>query len=248
MKEKWKEMSKGRHVLLIALAGMAVGFALIFLIWGLRSGVWYRDYFLYRTERDGNTLYAGNVQGKDMTFTVTPQGQVTLRVGEQTYGPFTVTEGSTVISGQSESRGVTLTEGDKQIFKGEFRKSGENDWLVDEAGEFWTGESPFFFRGDPTFGTEEWDDLPYNLIVRLVMEPPIRTRAEFGYYWLGLLVLALTAATVIWEDAIYRFELSFRVRDPEKAEPSDWEMMGRWIGWGLSILMALFLFALGFGM
>lgn len=249
MKEKWKEMSGSRRVLLMVLAALAAGFTLIYLILGFRRGIWYQKSFLSRTEREGNTLYAGNVQGRDTTFTVTPAGQVTLRVNEETYGPFTVTEHGTVTSGQSVYHRVTLTEGDKVIYEGRFPTDLGDYWLEGETGSIRTGDGTRsgYYGRDLIYGTEGWKEQLYGLTVSLVAEPPVISRVNWAFYLLGLLAIVATAATVIWEDAIYRFELSFRVRDPESVEPSDWELTGRWIGWGSGIGVSLLLFFMGLG-
>ena len=51
----------------------------------------------------------------------------------------------------------------------------------------------------------------------------------------------------LFADELFRWDLSFRVRDVEQAEPSDWEIASRYIGWTFCILMALLIFIKGLG-
>ena len=157
-----------------------------------------------------------------------------------------MTEDSASPSDREGAHKVTLAKGDELIFQGELREISGDYWLVKEDNGIWTGDSPIYIQGDPSYGTEDWDDLPYTLIVSLVMDPPVASQADWEFYWLGMMVTALAAAMVIWEDKLFRFQMSFRVRDAEKVEPSDWEMMSRWLGWGAMIVAALLAFSMGF--
>lgn len=51
--------------------------------------------------------------------------------------------------------------------------------------------------------------------------------------------------TILFADELFRFQLSFRVRDVENAEPTDWELFGRYAGWTVLPIAALVIFLLG---
>ena len=46
-------------------------------------------------------------------------------------------------------------------------------------------------------------------------------------------------------DELFRWNLSFSIRHPERAEPSDWEIAGRYISWTALAVMALAVFISG---
>ena len=46
-------------------------------------------------------------------------------------------------------------------------------------------------------------------------------------------------------DELFRWNLSFSIRHPERAEPSDWEIAGRYISWTALAVMALIAFIFG---
>lgn len=60
-----------------------------------------------------------------------------------------------------------------------------------------------------------------------------------------MLLCVVTLLSMLFADELFRFDLSFRVRDPDRAEPSDWEMAGRHISWTLLPVMALVVFIIG---
>ena len=55
----------------------------------------------------------------------------------------------------------------------------------------------------------------------------------------------ITALTVLFADELFRGHLSFRIRNADRAEPSDWEIAGRYLSWTALPLLALVVFILG---
>ena len=60
-----------------------------------------------------------------------------------------------------------------------------------------------------------------------------------------MFVCAVTAFSILFADELFRWDLSFRVRDVEQAEPSDWEIASRYIGWAVCLILALGIFIKG---
>lgn len=64
--------------------------------------------------------------------------------------------------------------------------------------------------------------------------------------WFGaVFVCVLNAGLMLFADELFRWNLKFRIRDIEYAEPSDWEIAGRYVGWTALAVMALILFVTG---
>ena len=61
----------------------------------------------------------------------------------------------------------------------------------------------------------------------------------------GVLLCVITALTVLFADELFRWHLSFRIRNADRAEPSDWEIAGRYLSWTALPLLALVVFILG---
>ena len=61
--------------------------------------------------------------------------------------------------------------------------------------------------------------------------------------WIALFLLI--AASILFSDELFYLSLSFRIRNAEYAEPSDWEMAGRYISWTGLTVMTLVLYIIG---
>ncbi|MDE6280344.1 MAG: hypothetical protein K2M15_00885, partial [Oscillospiraceae bacterium] len=55
-------------------------------------------------------------------------------------------------------------------------------------------------------------------------------------------------ASLLFEDQLFRWDLAFRVRDPYRAEPAEWELFSRWGGWVIVTGVAALAYALGSGL
>lgn len=64
-------------------------------------------------------------------------------------------------------------------------------------------------------------------------------RGEGAYFALALLVAVFNAVSILYAEELFTWQMSFRVAEPEKAEPSEWELFGRHVGWCLFLLMEL---------
>ncbi|MBR3601902.1 MAG: hypothetical protein IKL49_06240 [Lachnospiraceae bacterium] len=51
--------------------------------------------------------------------------------------------------------------------------------------------------------------------------------------------------TMLFADELFCWNLAFQIRNVENAEPSDWEIAGRYIGWTAMTIVALVLFIMG---
>ena len=55
----------------------------------------------------------------------------------------------------------------------------------------------------------------------------------------------LNALFVLFADELFHWNLLFRIRNAEDAEPSDWEIAGRYVGWTAITIMAFVIFIIG---
>ena len=85
---------------------------------------------------------------------------------------------------------------------------------------------------DAPAGPEEPDPAPSpGDILSFANGPKIHRRGNGLFLLLGLFSNAVCALSLLFEDQLFRWQLSFRVADPGSAEPSEWEMFNRWAGW-----------------
>ncbi len=72
------------------------------------------------------------------------------------------------------------------------------------------------------------------------------TIQRVGFAWFGaVFICILNAFSILFADELFRWCLAFRIRNADHAEPSDWEIAGRYIGWTVLPIMALALFLMG---
>lgn len=249
MKGKWRSLDRFRRILLLLLALMALGFAVVYFIAFDKQGIELANAFLVQAEENGATLYSGQVREKETVFTVTQTGAVTLRVGDNTFGPYTVEEDDAVsFADQPGDRGIVLYDKGEQIFRGVYRASGGYFTLLDAPGRGW-GRVPFFAAStESNYGDPDWEP-PFDLIVRMALgDAPVGLPSVRQVYILGLVISVLAAISMLWAERLFRFRTRFRIKDTDKAEPSAWYLWSRAFLWGLMTLMALFCYTSGLKM
>mgnify|MGYP006974402230 FL=1 len=84
-----------------------------------------------------------------------------------------------------------------------------------------------------------------STIYELLNEPELTHKGE-SYVWFGaVFICILNALTILFADELFRWDLAFRIRNIDNAEPSDLEIAGRYIGWTAMTIMALVVFLMG---
>lgn len=73
-------------------------------------------------------------------------------------------------------------------------------------------------------------------------------RGEAICYWCATFFAAVDGISILFADALFRWNLRRTIRDPESAEPSDWALFWRKAGWVILAVMALVFYAAGLSM
>lgn len=244
--KRFKALTPLQKGILLAICAMALVFCVLYPVTLSRVGFAFRGAILTPAQTDAGTVYSGKVGGERVSFTVSADGAATYRVGDTVYGPYTVREDASAIPAEflqynTPSTGVELRLGDAVIFRGCLRNNGEYRMLYDENGDL-DGLSLFFSDSEQTPAAEE--PTAYEVLSLLVdLQPEHEGQWSLGA--LGLVVCAVTAVSILYADELFRWGLSFRVRDPESAEPSDWELASRYFTWIALPMLALAMFIMG---
>lgn len=255
MKQKWLELTWPQRVVIFTQGFLILLFLILYCTVGRQQIITYGGGYL-RCRADGEvTTYTGKVDGQTAVFTVSPGPVVEYRRGDTLYGPYAILSDPTAVPDSDASwlTGVEIREGDTLVFRG--------GWLTNS-----TIFSLFDENGEPYFPSLNDPDSPIRVevageyrsaadyapgpaaILRVALRPGVVQRGSFGFFLLGTLVCVLNAVSVLYADALFRWNLRFRIRSPEDAEPSDWELFSRWAGWiGLTILtLIIFYYGLNF--
>ena len=238
--------------ILILLLALALVFAVIYRVRIARVGFLYQDKIFVPSEENGVTVYSGKISGEPAQFTVSEKKSVSFRCGEKTYGPYTVTEDPAALPEEDFSVGMTgveIREGEKLVFRGGFWRSGEDYWLRRQDGDMELFEI-FYTTGDGVrrdANGNAVDPLEPALsdILRLVYGPELTHKGSWLAWFGAVFISLLNAGSILYADELFRWDLSFQIRNAETAEPSDWELMERYLSWTALTIVVLVIYIVG---
>lgn len=245
MKAKWHDLTLPQRVLLLLQASLIVLFLILYATLGRQQVIKYQD-TLFRCQTDGDvTSYSGKLNGEKAVFTVSPGPVVEFRWGDVLYGPYSITEDPTAIPDEQDIpayissakylTGVEVRRNSEVLFRGAFLKDSVF-FLISEDGS--TAFSEFTVanaKNEPSVRS----------ILRIALSTETTQRGHWGIFLLGVFVCAACAVSVLFADELFRFNLRFRISNPEDAEPSEWELFSRWLGWVVLTIVALVAFIIG---
>lgn len=236
-------------------AGLLLLFTALYLSLGIQRGIEFQEQFLRQAKRGEDTVYTGTLDGKTVELTYTPSGALFYRWGDVEYGPYTLTEDPTALP-PSETMGrvtgVELRLDREILFRGGY--GGDGLYLVNENGtKLDTIESIVTYQSGETViyssdGTQRTygDGLSVSRAIGLLLEPPaLRSRVDGEGYFLGTLVVVINAVAILFADELFRWNLRWSIRHPERAEPSEWELFSRGFSWVVLTIVALIGYMMG---
>ena len=249
--ERIRSLSRYQKSVLLATALMALVFTAVYLTVTARVGFAFGDAILPDVHEVSADVYTGKVRGETVRFTVNADRSVTFQRGERLYGPYTAAEDPTAVPADSAlaayMTGVELRRGGEVVFRGGVLENGgmyllyrEDGGLadirgVDAPGDYAADESGSVVSEEPSVLT----------LLALISGPVLRHKGQWPVWLGGVLLCVITALTVLFADELFRWHLSFRIRNADRAEPSDWEIAGRYLSWTALSLLALVVFILG---
>lgn len=253
--ERFRALNGYQKGVLAVMLVMIVVFTILYPININRVGYLYNETILVPSEQNGATVYSGKISGKQTKFTVSEDGAVAFQYGDQTYGPYTVTEDPTAVpegdDHADEMTGIEVRCGDEIFFRGGMLDWGENHWLINEDGTPESLGMLYTISGGVTIDADgnvvDFMEPSVHDILDLLEGPELTHKGTWMAWFLAVVVCAATALSILFADELFRFNLRFVIRNVEDAEPSEWEMMGRYVAWTIMPIMALGLFIIGLG-
>lgn len=241
-----------KGVILVSIV-MAVSFLAVYSVTISRIGFEYKGAILVPSQENGSTVYSGRISGQPARFTVSEDKTVVFRHGDKTYGPYTAKEDPTAIPKDVEMAeamvGMELFQEGSLLFRGGVLKVGDGYLLDNEDG------TPYSFR--ITYVSSDGIERDQNgnvvdpvepsaVTVLDLMNGPELTHNGEWFVWFGaVFICVLNALSILFADELFRWNLSFQIRDADDAEPSDWEIEWRYIGWTVLAITSLVLFIMG---
>ena len=251
--QRIKNLNGYQKGLLLLLLTMALVFAVVYHMTIARVGVLYQNAIFVPAEENGVTVYSGKLRGKQAEFTVSADKTVSFRCDGQTYGPYTVKEDPTARPedefGREGMTGVEIRDGEELLFRGGFWQSDGSFWLRNADGSMDLGMQTYVVENgvkkDSDGNIIDPAKPSASDILRLVYGPELTHKGTW-LAWLGAVFISfLTAVSILYADELFRWDLSFQIQNAEAAEPSEWEMMKRYISWTVFAIAALIVYFLG---
>lgn len=261
--ERIRRLDHYQKGILIFMAAMVLVFTAAYTVATARNGFAYKGAILVPAQENGNMVYSGKINGKQACFTVYADNTVVFQYGDKTYGHYTAREDPTAIPAERAAEfgegepmtGVELRKGEEILFRGGVMDvTGYEDyrWIFDENGSLEIeslginiSASPDAILLDERGNVIDQMEPSASAILNLMAGPELVHKGEWGAWFGGVCVCIFTAVSILFADELFRWDLSFRIRNVEQAEPSEWEMTSRYLGWALMAVVALVLFVSG---
>ena len=149
----------------------------------------------------------------------------------------------------SSMTGVELRQGEAILFRGGVLKTEDIYWLYNEDGT----PSNLEFSYVSSDGTKrdangnEIDPMEPSVstILELMGHPRLTHQGDWLAWFLAVFLCLINAISILFADELFRWNLAFQIRNADQAEPSDWEITGRYLAWTAIPVMALVVFLMG---
>ena len=220
--KKLKSLDRYQKGVFLFMIVMVLAFTAAYFVTTSRKGFAYGDAILIPRQENGSTVYSGKIQGSQASFTVSEGQTVEFQYGDKIYGPYIYQEDPAAVPEDSELKdsliGVEIRRGNRILFRGGMLE-GDSRWLYNEDGS--PEGSGFLIVTNTGIMTDE------NGNIIDPMEPPV------------------SVFTILFADELFRWKLSFLIQNADSAQPSDWEIMERYIAWTVLPILSMLLFILG---
>ena len=243
-----KSLGLYQKSLLIILSIMFLAFTVAYCTVSSRVGYAFKKAILLPHREDNNIIYTGRALGEDISITVSDK-TVIFSYEEKTYGPYTVKEDPSAIAEDLTfpATGVEILQDGSIFFRGSFYPDSSIGMLLfDEdgfLGSLTTTANGIRYdsSGNPI---DEMAPTAYD-ILELTYGPQLTNKGIWHLWFFGIFLSALGAIHILFADEIFRHNLSFQIRNADRAEPSDWEIAMRYILWTFWTVAALISYWIG---
>lgn len=243
---KIKSLNRYQKGILVLMAVMPLLFGVIYFMTIQRVGFLYMDTILMPSVEGDTIVYSGKVDSQKIYFTVAKDKTVMYGYGDKTYGPYTAIEDETAIPKDEvmadEMIGVELRKGKEILFRGGIQKYNEHllVYSQDDALDIYSSTVVPHSMQDANGNLVDSIEPSVYTILELMYHPKLTHKGHWSIWFLITLLCILNAISILYADELFRFFIGFRIQNAENAEPSDWEITGRYIGW---ILMTIVIFS-----
>lgn len=251
--ERIKRLSRYPKAVLLCLATMVLAFAAAYAVTTARVGLAYKGAIFVPSQENGGTVYSGKLEGSPASFTVYDDQTVEFRCGDAMYGPYTAKQAPDAVpqeyAADESVTGVELFCAQELIFRGGAARWGDRLVLFNEDGTM--ADIGISVRASDGVSLDEngseIDPLEPSAyaILELMAGPALTHKGAWPVWLAGVFVCAVTAVLILFADELFRWRMALRLRNADGAEPSELELMDRYVSWTVLPVLALVLFFMG---
>ena len=251
--DKIKSLNNYQKGILVFMIAMALIFAVVYPKTLSKVGYNYNDAILVPIVENDNTVYSGKIKGEQAEFIVFDDHTVAFQYGDKNYGTYILKEDPTAVPNDSELKeemiGIEICNGDEIFFRGAVLDFGDEHYLYNEDGTL-----DYLSLSFVTTNGIEMDENGEVIdrmeptasdIYELLKGPKLTHKGEALAWYGAAAVCVLNTLSMLFADELFRWNLLFQIRNVENAEPSEWEIASRYIGWTVITIMALVIFVTG---
>ena len=246
-----KNLNRYQKCFLLIMLLMSLIFTILYPITISRVGYEYKNSIFVPTQENNNIVYSGKIHGTQAHFTVSEDKTLAFQYGDKTYGPYTLKEDPAAIPQNDDMSeymtGVELRCGENILFRGGMLQMADSYWLYNEEGtdyEFsYTVEDET--ERDASGNTIDPEEPSAGIIIELMNDPVLTHKGNWTTWFIALAICVFNAISILYADELFRWNLAFQIRDTYGAEPSDWEIAGRYVSWIILIIVALIIYIIG---
>lgn len=251
--EKFKRLGIYQKIIMLFMILTVLVFSVVYFMTIKREGFEYKNAILIQKQENDNTIYSGRIHGKQTKIIVSADKTVEFQIGDKLYGPYTAKEDSSAIPKDSElgesMTGIEIYNDKEILFRGGVMKHDDGWWLFNEDGslENLAGSWGTIDGIEMDDGGNVIDPMEPSVstILDLMTDPELVHKGEWLVWFYGVCVCIATACSMLLADELFRWNLAFRIRNVENAEPSEWEIVSRYIFWTVLPIMAMVIFITG---
>ena len=137
--------------------------------------------------------------------------------------------------------GVELRCGEDVLFRGGVLNTGEH-WLLQNADGSLLDSGVLIVTDDAEAVEPSAAEL---LQLMMTSGPEMQHKGEWLAWFCGMLLCVGTVVSILFVEELFQLSMSLRIRNAEQAEPSDWEIAGRYITWTVLPVAAMVIFVMG---
>ena len=245
MLERLKSLGKYPKAILLLVIVMMLVFTVLYPVTTAREGLAYRNVILTPAQENGDTVYSGTIRDNTVRFTVHADQSVEFQYGDTLYGPYTLKEDPDAVPKDAElseyMTGVELRCGEDVLFRGGVLNTGEH-WLLQNADGSLLDSGVLIVTDDAEAVEPSAAEL---LQLMMTSGPEMQHKGEWLAWFCGMLLCVGTVVSILFVEELFQLSMSLRIRNAEQAEPSDWEIAGRYITWTVLPVAAMVIFVMG---